>query len=374
MEGVFLSGREEFEALCEELCRSRARADKVNAVFLAEIDSFRSLCARCGIEGRDRMIRETEERLKRFLKEDMAAARFGDSMFLLAAHDLESPEEIASLGAELKHQLAGETPDGEPFTVSVGAARCGHDEEQGYRCAFDIAFKALNKAEQNGGNQVTVLENGRYRSERKWRVLIVEDQELVRQRFEQLIRDSGRYELVYAIRNAALADIYCQKNRIDLILMDVYTAFGSSGLEAAKRIKKRFPGIRVIIVTSLPEYSYLDRAREAGVDSFWYKEMEGEPILTLMDRTMNGESIYPDKTPEVMIGAASSYELSRREMEILKELTSGDTNEEIAERLSLSPFTVKSHIGKLLQKTGLKSRTELAIRARESGLVILDPE
>ena len=374
MKGKLLEGREEFEQLCARLCSDRSRAAEINGVFLAEIDNYRELGSRYGMEGQDRMVGETEERLRQFLEDDMAAARFGDAMFLLSAHGLPNTSAIEETGKRLKAALAGETPGGEPLTVSVGAARCLHDREQGYRCAFDLAYKALHKAETGGGNQVVTMLDGRYRGEKKTRVLIVEDQEMVRQRFEQLIADSERYELVYSIRNAALADLYCQKNRIDLILMDVYTAFGSSGLEAAARIKKRFPGIRIIIVTSLPEYSYLERAREAGVDSFWYKEMEGEPILTLMDRTMRGESVYPDRSPEVMIGEASSYDFSRRELEILKELTSGDTNEEIADRLHLSPFTVKSHIGKLLAKTGLKSRTELAIRARESGLVILDPD
>ena len=207
-----------------------------------------------------------------------------------------------------------------------------------------------------------------------YRVLICDDQNISRRLFELFVAHSGRYELAASIPSARAADTYCARLDVDLVLMDVVMKDGSDGLEAAARIKKRFPGIRIIIVTSLPEYSYLERAREAGVDSFWYKEMEGEPILTLMDRTMRGESVYPDRSPEVMIGEASSYDFSRRELEILKELTSGDTNEEIADRLHLSPFTVKSHIGKLLAKTGLKSRTELAIRARESGLVILDPD
>ena len=150
--------------------------------------------------------------------------------------------------------------------------------------------------------------------------------------------------------------------------MDVVTRNGESELDAAARIKRAFPRIRIVIVTSMPECSYLSRVREIGVESFWYKEEQHESLLDVMERTMNGESVYPDATPEL----ASSYEFTERELEVLREMTGGDTNQEIAERLHMSVATVKSHILNMLEKTGFRNRTELAVRARESGLVIPD--
>ena len=85
---------------------------------------------------------------------------------------------------------------------------------------------------------------------------------------------------------------------------------------------------------------------------------------------MAGESVYPDALPEVMIGAASSREFTDRELEVLRELTSGDPDTEIAARLNMSVWTVRTHIRHLLEKTGFDSRTRLAVEARESGLVI----
>jgi two-component system vancomycin resistance associated response regulator VraR len=202
------------------------------------------------------------------------------------------------------------------------------------------------------------------------RVLLVEDQRLVQQFLEDIVRNSERYELAASLRNADLADVYCEREQIDLILMDVYTAGGASGLNAAARIKKKHPYIRIIIITSMPEVSYLDRAREIGVESFWYKEVGDEPLLSVMDRTMEGESVYPDRTPEMQFGNISSYEFTERELEILRELTSGDTNEEIADRLFISKNTVKDYVTKMLIKTGFRSRTELAVKARELGLVV----
>ena len=202
------------------------------------------------------------------------------------------------------------------------------------------------------------------------KVLVVEDQTMPRQLFELYIKESENYELVNAIADADLAEHYCEKNQIDLILMDICTAMGASGLDAAECIKKRFPNVKIIIVTSMPEFSHLDRARKIGVDSFWYKEVSQEPILELMDRTMAGEHIFPDTTPEIRFGQITSYELTPRELEVLREITTGATNAEIAKYLHLSPGTVKTHIQNMLQKTGFKTRTELAVQARLSGLVI----
>ena len=206
----------------------------------------------------------------------------------------------------------------------------------------------------------------------KYKVMIVEDQTMPRQLFELRVQSSEHFEVAISIDNAAMADIYCLKYPVDLILMDVITRNGESGLDAAARIKRAFPKIRIVIVTSMPEYSYLSRARAIGVESFWYKEGQRESLMEIMERTMNGESIYPDATPELRLGLASSYDFTERELEVLREMTGGDTNQEIAERLHMSVATVKTHILNMLGKTGFRNRTELAVRARESGLVILD--
>lgn len=203
-----------------------------------------------------------------------------------------------------------------------------------------------------------------------YNVMVVEDQAMARQLFEAFISMSGRYKLVHSIKNADMADIYCESSQIDLILMDVCTELNSNGLEAAERIKQKHPNIKIIVVTSMPEVSYLDRARKIGVDSFWYKEVSEEPILELMDRTMAGESVYPDKTPSVSFGNIKSTDLSEREVEVLREVIVGRTNSEIAERLSISQYTVRDYIQVIMEKTGYRTRTELAVKARESGIII----
>ena len=201
-------------------------------------------------------------------------------------------------------------------------------------------------------------------------VMVVEDDPMARKLFEIILAGSGRYDLTTSIESASLAEFYCMTSDIDLILMDVCTALHASGLDAASKIKKKYPEIRIIIVTSQPECDFIDRARSSGVDSFWYKDPSEDILLEVMDRTMAGESIYPDTTPILDLGLAKSIEFTARELEVLRELTSGDTDDVIAERLNLSTHTVKKHIKSMFQKTGFTTRTQLAVMARDSGLVI----
>lgn len=200
-------------------------------------------------------------------------------------------------------------------------------------------------------------------------VLIVEDDHMARKLLEIFVTNSKEYRLAYAIDNAAMAEHYCENCKIDLILMDVYTAMDVNGLDAAAKIKKRFPYIKIIIITSQPECSFIHRARLAGVDSFWYKSSE-EEILSVMDRTIAGESIYPDTTLRLQLGEAFSDDFTERELEVLRELTKGKSDIMIAEKLYLSLRTVKNDIQSMREKTGFRNRTELAVRARESGLII----
>ena len=205
-----------------------------------------------------------------------------------------------------------------------------------------------------------------------YNVMVFEDQAMPRQLFEAFISMSDKFKLVHSIKNADMADIYCEQSQIDLILMDVCTELNSNGLEAAERIKQKHPEIKIIIVTSMPEVSYLERAKAIGVDSFWYKEVSEEPIIELMKRTMEGESIYPDKTPDVSFGNIKSTDLSKREIQVLREVIMGFTNAEIAERLNISQHTVRDYIQVIMEKTGYRTRTELAVKARETGIIIPD--
>ena len=203
-------------------------------------------------------------------------------------------------------------------------------------------------------------------------VLLVEDDHMARQLLEIYIEKSENYTLAGSMESALFAEAFCHANAVDMILMDVCTAMNANGISAAADIKNHLPNIKIVVITSQPECSYIDRARAAGVDSFWYKSATAEEIISIMDRTLLGESIYPDNTPELTLGDAVSESFSERELQVLRLVVEGYTDADIAETLFISVATVKTHIQNMKNRTGFRNRTELAVRARESGLVISD--
>ena len=205
-----------------------------------------------------------------------------------------------------------------------------------------------------------------------YKVLIVDDFMMSRQVFENAISKAEEFELAGTLPKAGDAVEFVSENHVDLVIMDIVMTEGINGLSAAKKIKEIKPEVKILVVTSMPEVSYINRARQIGVESFWYKEVQERPILEVMQRTMKGESVYPDNSPIVNLGNAVSTEFTDRELEVLRELVEGGSNKEIADRLGISERTVKMHVTNMIQKTGFRSRLELAVKARTGGLVIPD--
>lgn len=201
-------------------------------------------------------------------------------------------------------------------------------------------------------------------------VLIVEDQRMMRENMESYIRQNDHYHLAASISNAALAEMSCVQYPVDLVLMDVCTENDESGFEATRKIKARFPGTKVIIVTSMLDCGYLDRAREVGADSIWFKDVSREELMSVADRTMNGERVYPDKTPEVILGNTTSYEFSEAEVRVLRLLVEGMTYKQMANALGITVDTVKAHVSSMLSKTGFTSKTKLAAVVISKKLII----
>ena len=205
-----------------------------------------------------------------------------------------------------------------------------------------------------------------------YRVLIVDDCKLIRKIFEDAVGNSDRYVLTGSVGSAEEALELCGRQQVDIVLMDVVMGSGMDGIDAAAEIKKFSPHTKVLIVTSMPESSFIRRAKEAGVDSFWHKEVQDAPLLDVIDRTMDGESVYPMSMPEVWFGNTVSTSLTERELDVLHGLVGGSSNSEIAGELGISERSVKQHITDMLNKTGFRSRLQLAVRARGDGIVIND--
>lgn len=176
---------------------------------------------------------------------------------------------------------------------------------------------------------------------KRYRTMIVEDDPMAARHLEMVLDKMEKIFISYVIENALMAEAYCCREHIDLILMDVCTAMNASGLEAAVKIKKNFPAVKILILTSQLDPELLRRAREAKIEGFCYKLSDDSEITAAICAVINGENVYPDEIPVVKIGNAWSTEIDWQHMNVLRELSAGKMDEEIAKTLHLSVYTVK---------------------------------
>ena len=208
-----------------------------------------------------------------------------------------------------------------------------------------------------------------------YRVLIADDEMISRGYMELFIRTSNRYEIAAALPYADDVFAWCEKNPLpDLVVMDVLMAAGRDGLTAAAELKQKYPEIKIVIATSMADADWLERARESGIESFWFKTCPDLSLLEVMDRTMAGESVYPTSAPAVMLGDLPASRLSKQQRTLLRLMTDGLSNREIAEKMGLSPNTVKEYVDTLMERTGIHSRTGLAARASRLGIAVSDTD
>ena len=206
-------------------------------------------------------------------------------------------------------------------------------------------------------------------------VVIVDDEMISRGYMELFIKPSRRYEIAASLPFAREALAWCRENPPpDLIILDVMMASGIDGLTAAAEIKRRFPQVRIIVTTSMADTDWIEEARAAGVESFWFKTYSDISLLEVMDRTMAGESVYPGRAPGVALGNLPAAELTARQREVLRLMVEGLSNREIGERLYLSPNTVKDYLDDLMEKSGIHSRTALVAQASRLGIVVSDAD
>ena len=206
------------------------------------------------------------------------------------------------------------------------------------------------------------------------RVLIVEDQPMVRRLLESYVEKEPDLMLAGSIPGADLAPALCSRQHVDLVLMDVQTENRENGLAAGEKIKKVHPETKILVVTSLIDGEVLRRARAIGADGLWYKDGSREGLLEVMHRVLNGETVFPDAPPVTRIGTARSCDFTKAEMRVLRCLVQGMSYSDTAEVLGIDARTVKFHVSNMLQKTNFENKLQLAVAAIEARLTAAFPE
>ena len=199
--------------------------------------------------------------------------------------------------------------------------------------------------------------------------ILVEDDIYMQKHFSAILRSDERFSIAGTFKDAFDVENRCGTD-IDLVLMDVLTLHKHSGLAAGKRIKERYPHIKIVIITSLIDPNVLFEAKRGAADSLWYKDHSTEELLDVIIRTMNGERIFPGSSPSVEMKNMLSGDISPIQIEILRHYIRGFTYREIADKFGLSVSGVRWNISDMIEKGGFNNKEELIATAIENKLVV----
>lgn len=199
--------------------------------------------------------------------------------------------------------------------------------------------------------------------------ILVEDDIYMQKHFSAILRSDKRFSIAGMFKDAFDVENRCGTD-IDLVLMDVLTLHKHSGLAAGKRIKERYPHIKIVIITSLIDPNVLSEAKRGAADSLWYKDHGTEELLDVIIRTMNGERIFPGSSPSVEMKNMLSGDISPIQIEILRHYIRGFTYREIADKFGLSVSGVRWNISDMIEKGGFNNKEELIATAIENKLVV----
>ncbi|MCG8971289.1 MULTISPECIES: response regulator [Streptomyces] len=220
------------------------------------------------------------------------------------------------------------------------------------------------------------------------RVLLADDQALLRSAFRVLVDSEPDMEVVGEASDGAEAARLAAEHRPDVVLMDIRMP-GTDGLAATRTISAdpALSHVRVVILTTFEVDDYVVQSLRAGASGFLGKGSEPEELLSAIRVAAGGEALLSPTATKGLIarflaqgGSADDADrdparaqkldsLTVREREVLVQVAGGHSNDEIAERLEVSPLTVKTHVNRAMAKLGARDRAQLVVIAYESGLV-----
>jgi DNA-binding NarL/FixJ family response regulator len=214
------------------------------------------------------------------------------------------------------------------------------------------------------------------------RVLVADDQQLVREGLRVLLDLAPGIRVVGEASNGAEAVERARQIRPDVVLMDVRMP-QLDGVAATRKVREMCPDVQVIILTTFDDDEYVFDGLRAGAVGYLLKDVPSEQLAEAIRAAARGEAfIQPSVTRKVVAEFTRLAErehvrreqplvepLSARELEVLALLAEGLSNQEIANRLTIAPGTVKNHVSNVLSKLSVRDRTQAILRAQEIGLL-----
>jgi DNA-binding NarL/FixJ family response regulator len=214
---------------------------------------------------------------------------------------------------------------------------------------------------------------------KKLRIVLADDHTVVRSGLRALLERHQNFEVVGEAENGRNVVELSASLRPDIVVMDVGMPL-LNGIEATAGLLKQSPSTGVVILSMYSDESYVMRALKAGARGYLLKDSAATDLLSAIQAVSNGRSFFSPSIRELLAedyvrvlrqkGAVDSYELlSPREREILQLLAEGKTNKEVAATLFISPYTVETHRGNILEKLGFHSAAELILYAVRKGII-----
>jgi DNA-binding NarL/FixJ family response regulator len=223
------------------------------------------------------------------------------------------------------------------------------------------------------------------------RVLIVDDQRLLREGFRKLIELEPNLEVVGTAGDgeealATVERLHAERTAPEVVLMDVRMP-RLDGIAATRAFKERWPEIRIVILTTFDDRELIQAGLQAGAQGYLLKDITAEQLATTIRVVAQGQVLlHPEVANKViaafpsapiesavaapaLVGVSELSQLTEREREILALLAHGASNREISETLYIAGGTVKNHLSNILGKLGVRDRTQAALKARELGLL-----
>jgi DNA-binding NarL/FixJ family response regulator len=213
--------------------------------------------------------------------------------------------------------------------------------------------------------------------EKRIRILITDDHYVVREGLAAMLSREDYIDVVGEAENGAAAIRKADELTPDIILMDLRMP-EVDGVEAMKQIKKRHPEIKFIVLTTYDNDEYIFKGIEAGARAYLLKDSPREELFKAIRAVYRGESLIEpavagrvlDRLVELS-QQGTAAELSKRETEVLELVAKGTGNKMIAEQLSISESTVKTHLQSIFQKLEVNDRTEAVTKALSKGIIRL---
>ncbi|MBG9589773.1 response regulator [Cytobacillus firmus] len=208
------------------------------------------------------------------------------------------------------------------------------------------------------------------------KVLIADDHHVVRRGLVFFLKTQPEIEIIGEAKNGHEAVEMMQTLQPDVVLMDLDMPV-MNGIEATRQIKLNYPDVKIMILTSFSDQDHVIPAIEAGASGYQLKDIEPDILVQAIIQLMKGENqLHPKATSHLLTHLTNKNsterqpleELTKRELEVLREIAKGKSNKEIASSLFITEKTVKTHVSNLLSKLELADRTQAALYAVRHGI------